>query len=60
MPKVQLEWFFLNVGVVTPLRGFFAPPQNASAKKKVAVNYAKLSGTYFPWSNKIFGEKIVD
>ncbi len=45
---------------MTPLRGFFGPLKTPQLRKKVAANRAKLCGTYSSWSNKIFGEKILD
>ena len=58
--KVQLENLFRNWGLGPPKGLFFTPIKTPQLRKKVAVNRARLCETYSPWSNKIFGENILD
>ncbi len=50
----------MELGGWEPPKGLFCPLKTSQLTKKVAVNHAKLCETYSPWSNKIFGEKILD
>ncbi len=51
---------FLKMWGLGPPKGLFCPLKTPQRRKKVAVNHAKLYATYSPWSNKIFGENILD